>query len=100
MAKRLIWTTEALNNRKEIFEYWTNRNQSKSYSSRLNKIFNEHIELVLKYPEIGMRTNNKDIFTKTVRDYQIIYLSLQNSIMILSIWDTRQDSNKLKYEGF
>lgn len=61
MAKRLIWTPQAQNNRIEIFEYWNNRNKSKIYSKRLNDIFREHIEIILKYPNIGVSTDIENV---------------------------------------
>lgn len=39
MAKRLIWTEDAQNDRKEIFGYFNNRNKSKKYSQKLNLLF-------------------------------------------------------------
>ena len=96
MVKRLIWTVEAQQNRIEIFEYWNNRNKSKIYSRKLNEIFNEYIYLILKHPDIGMTTNIENVRNKTVKDYQIIYLIEEQSIILLAIWDTRQNPDLLK----
>ena len=96
MAKRLIWTPQAQNNRIEIFEYWNNRNKSKIYSRKLNDIFSEHIEIILKYPNIGLPTDIENVRSRTVRDYQIIYFDTHDSIIILAIWDSRQNPDKLK----
>ena len=40
MVRRLIWSVEARNSRKSIFEYWNNHNKSKVYSNKLNLLFN------------------------------------------------------------
>lgn len=95
MAKGLIWTQEALKNRIEIFEYWDNRNKSKTYSRKLNAIFNEHIDIILKYPYIGYETETENVRCRTVRDYKIIYLNSGNHIVLLAIWDSRQNPTKL-----
>ena len=95
MAKRLIWTSEALKNRIEIFEYWNDRNKSKTYSRKLNAIFNEHIDIILKHPHIGYETKTENIRCRTVRDYQIIYFNSDSEIVILAIWDSRQNPAKL-----
>jgi toxin YoeB len=95
MAKRLIWTLEAQNNRIEIFEYWNNRNKSKTFSRKLNEILREHIHLILNHPEIGILSDIENIRLKTVRDYQIVYLETEKEIVILAIWDSRQNPNKL-----
>jgi len=96
MAKRLIWSTNAQNDRIEIFGYWNNRNKSKIYSRKLNEIFREHIEIILRYPDIGLPTDIENVRSRTVRDYQIIYLIRDVSIIILAIWDNRQNPDKLK----
>jgi len=74
MAERLIWSTNAQSDRIEIFEYWNNRNKSKIYSRKLNEIFREHIEIILRYPDIGLPTDIENVRSRTVRDYQIVYL--------------------------
>ncbi len=44
MAKRTIkWTEKANFERKEILKYWINRNESKTYSIKLNKLFVEAV---------------------------------------------------------
>jgi len=96
MAKRLIWSNKAQINRKEIFEYWNNRNKSKVYSRKLNLIFNKHINLILKYPYIGISSDIDNVYLKTVRDFQIIYFVSPDTIVILEIWDSRQNPDKLK----
>ena len=51
MAKRLKWTEFSKSQRKDILEYWNNRNKSKAYSRKLNKLFDEIAKLILEYPE-------------------------------------------------
>ncbi len=53
MAKQIIWSRKAQNDRKEIFRYWNKRNKSKLYSKKLNKLFKEAVKLISEYPEIG-----------------------------------------------
>jgi len=56
MAKRIIWSRRAQNDRISIFEYWNKRNKSKVYSKKLNRLFNEGVKLISEYPEIGKPT--------------------------------------------
>lgn len=98
MVKRLIWSTNAQNNRIEIFEYWNNRNKSNTYSRKLNEIFREHIEIILRHPDIGLPTDIENVRSRTVRDYQIIYLIRNLNIVIVAIWDSRQNPDKLKID--
>lgn len=96
MAKRLKWTDFAVSQRKDILEYWNLRNQSKVYSQKLNQLFNETSLMILKNPEIGIKISGTEARGKLVKDYEIIYINLKNSIEIISVFDTRQNPEKLK----
>ena len=60
MARRLIWSPEARNSRKNIFDYWNNRNKSKVYSRKLNSLFNTNLKIVIQLPEFGKPTFRED----------------------------------------
>ncbi len=96
MVKRLMWATTAKIQRKEILEYWTNRNKSKSYSRKLNKLFKECAEMITRYPEIGVELPDQNCRKRLIRDFYFIYTSTENEIEIVTIWDTRQNPEKLK----
>lgn len=97
MARDIIWSERAQNDRKAIFLYWNERNQSNIYSKKLNTLFTKAIDLVAVYPEIGRPTDDKNARIKIVRDYFIIYeLSTNQNIVILTIWDNRQNPERLR----
>ncbi len=96
MAKQVIWSRLALKDRISILEYWINRNQSTSYSKRLNEIFENTAELVCKHPTIGKMTTIQDVRIKIVLDYYFTYKITDIKIEILTIWDSRQDPGKLE----
>lgn len=52
MARRLIWSVTAQNSRKNLFDYWNNRNKSKVYSNKLNSLFNENLKSVVQFPDL------------------------------------------------
>ena len=91
MARRLIWSVEARNSRKNIFEYWNNRNKSKVFSNKLNLLFNTNIQIVLKLPEFGHPTKNESDKFIIVSHFEIIYKITEKEIVVLDIWDTRQN---------
>jgi plasmid stabilization system protein ParE len=91
MVRRLIWTVEARNSRKNIFEYWNNRNKSKVYSNKLNLLFNENLKIVIKLPEFGKPTYYPEIKYIIISHFEIIYKITQTEIVVIDIWDTRQD---------
>lgn len=94
MVRRLIWTVEARNSRKNIFEYWNNRNKSKLYSTKLNTLFIESLKIALNYPDFGKPTTYPDIKLIVVSHFEIIYKVTESEIVVLDIWDTRQNPIK------
>ena len=97
MVKQIIWSKKAQTDRKEIFKYWNKENKSNRYSKKLNELFKEAVRLIAEYPEIGKFTDNKNARIKIVRDYLIIYeIDERGYLLILTIWDSRQNPKKLE----
>ena len=96
MAKRIIWTPNARDEKKKILAYWLKRNKSNVYPKKLNTLFKQAIYLIANKPIPRRITDFEDVYVKIVRDYKIFFKEDENSIYIISIWDTRQDPNKLK----
>ncbi len=96
MAKKIVWSIKAQNDRKEIFTYWNARNQSTVYSRKLNVLIIEAIKAISNFPNIGKLTGYKNTRVKIVRDYLIVYKELDSEIIILTIWDSRQNPLKLQ----
>ena len=91
MVRRLIWTIEARESRKKIFDYWNNRNKSKIYSNKLNVLFNEILKIVTKLPEFGCSTTNEDLKFVIISHFEIFYKINDSEIVVLDILDTRQN---------
>ena len=88
MAKQVVWSRRALDDRKQILDYWRNRNKSNTYSKKLNQLFEEAIKIIVDFPKIGKPTDDKNARIKVVRDYIIIYEETDTHLRILTIWDT------------
>lgn len=96
MAKRkIIWTLKANQERKEILTYWIERNQSKTYSLKLNKLIKDTVQLVAQYPHSGRETTFKNVRVKIIRNYLLFYESTQTTLVILTIWDSRRSERSL-----
>lgn len=95
MVKRIIWSLRAHEDRIKILEYWKFRTQSNTYQKKLNKQFIEAIQIIKKHPKIGKLTDNQNVRIKIVKDYLIIYEELNDAIHLLTIWDSRQNPEKL-----
>ncbi|TAL67068.1 MAG: type II toxin-antitoxin system RelE/ParE family toxin [Bacteroidetes bacterium] len=96
MAKRVIWSLQAHINRKEILQYWNERNKSNHYSRKLNEIIENSITQISIFPKIGIPTDFENVRCKTLKDYRIFYKVDSNSISILSIWDCRRNPDKIE----
>lgn len=96
MVKRVVWTTLAFNQKKDILHYWKIRNKSNVYCIKLDFLFKRAIQIISEYPKIGRLTDDKNLRVKIVRDYLIFYAEYDNEIVILSVWDNRQNPDKLK----
>ena len=97
MVKRqIIWTHRANEERKEILSYWIQRNKSKVFSSKLNKLIIESLRLTAQFPETGRKTTLDNVRVKIVREYLLFYEVTDTALIILSIWDNRRDEKSLK----
>lgn len=94
-ARKINWTKEANFERKEILTYWINRNKSKTYSIKLNKLFINTLKQISDDPKIGRKTNFENVRVKIVRDYLLFYEFETKQIKVLALWDGRRDSNKI-----
>ncbi len=90
-TREVKWTEKAVRTRKSIFKYWNNRNKSKIYSSKLSHLFNEGLKIVAEFSESSDESSKKDVRLKLVRDYYLVYQITIDSIIVLDIWDTRQN---------
>lgn len=96
MAKRVVWSRRAQSDRKQILDYWRNRTKSNSYSVKLNELFKESVKIIIDFPQIGKPTDIGDARIKIVKDYLIIYEETEKQILILTIWDSRQNPEEFK----
>jgi len=83
MAKQIIWSLRADNDRIKIFEYWNSRNKSSTFSKKLNSLFNRAVELLANHSSIGKPTEIQNVKIKVVRDYLIIYEDTPELLMML-----------------
>lgn len=91
MDRVIVWNIDAQNSRKALFFYWNKRNKSREYSKKLNLQFLEALKLVSKIPETGIQTELINIRLKLVSHFEIIYSITETEIVVLDIWDFRQN---------
>ncbi len=96
MAKQVIWSRIAKQQRRDILKYWTQRNKSNEYSKKLEKLFKEASKRISQTAHIGRQSDDKFVRIKIVRDYLLIYEISNDLIFVLLLWDGRQNPERLK----
>lgn len=97
VARRIVWSTSAKLLLKIIFEYFNFRNKSKIYSLKLNAFIQTELKKLLQQPNIGKKTDLINVRGLLIENYYIFYEINETHIIILSVWDTRQNPKRLKY---
>lgn len=96
MAERIIiWTSTAKLELKFILEYYNLRNKSKTYSQKLLRTIQTEIKLLVQQPFIGKKTDTINVRGLLIENFIIFYEVNENHIIILSIWETRQNPTRL-----
>ncbi|MDV2459740.1 addiction module toxin RelE [Elizabethkingia anophelis] len=95
-ARKIIWMQKANIERRDILEYWIDRNKSKKFSTKLNKLIVGTIKQIAENPGIGRKTNLENVRVKIIRDYLLFYEFDENYLKILTLWDGRRDENSLQ----
>lgn len=91
----VIWTNNAIKQRDYIFDYWNKRNKSLTYSTRLNKLIYDRIDLIKINHKIGIETDFNLIRKISIGHYSILYKLKLPKIYIIAFWDNRQDPRDL-----
>jgi len=96
MAKRkIIWSNRARESRYDILKFYFRRNKTKIYSIKLNKQINKELQLILKYPELGIKTDVEGVRGLIFGNFIIFYELNKNVIIVHYVWDSRQNPEKL-----
>ena len=95
-ARKIIWMQKANIERRDILEYWIDRNKSKKFSIKLNKLIVGTIKQIAENAGIGRKTNLENIRVKIIRDYLLFYEFDESYLKVLTLWDGRRDENSLQ----
>uniref|UniRef100_UPI00338E8A33 type II toxin-antitoxin system RelE/ParE family toxin n=1 Tax=Algoriphagus sp. TaxID=1872435 RepID=UPI00338E8A33 len=97
MGKRkLIWSHLAKIRLFEILDFYTHRNKSSDFSKKLYREFYQKLRLTINNPELGIKTDFDSIRGVIVRDFILFYELSPDHIIVHTVWDTRQNPEKLK----
>lgn len=97
MAQRqVIWSHRARIRLYEILGYFAERNKSHTYSVKLFQRISKQLKLAAAQPDLGIRTDVEDVRGLIVDDYIVFYEAATDRIIVHTVWDCRQDPDKLK----
>jgi plasmid stabilization system protein ParE len=88
---KIEWSVEARIDFLGILEFYVKRNNSVSYSRKLNSEINKHIKLLSSNPFLGVETDIKSVRTLIHNHFQLIYEIYDKTIVIVMIWDNRRN---------
>jgi len=97
MAKRkIIWSNRAKIRLFAILDFYILRNNSKTYSIKLQKLISKEVNLLLKQPDLGLKTSEDTTRGLIIENYIVYYEITDDKIIIHTIWDSRQNpDNKI-----
>ena len=95
VKRKVVWTETAIRQRREIFKYWNERNQSKLYSKKLLSLIFNHIQIISTNPEAFKETEIGPIRESAMGHFSLYYITSEVQIVIVAFWDNRQDPDKL-----
>ena len=97
MAKqKIVWSHRGRIKLYEVLEFYSDRNKSKTYSKKLYTKFSKELSLLLKQPEIGIKTELETVRGLIVDEYILFYEVTSEMIIVHTIWDSRQNPEDLK----
>jgi toxin YoeB len=99
MVGRIIWSKQATEIFHCILVYYAKKTGSKTYSSRLNQQIRKSVVRLKSHPLIGKQTEYESIHELSEGNFKIIYQIRKNEIVILMIWDNRQNPADLQIES-
>ena len=96
MAKRIVWSKKASEERFEILNFWVSKTGSKKYSRKLEAKLRETIRNVSDNNYLGKATDIEGVRLSVVSNYLIFYEIKSEHIEILTIFDSRRDRSDIK----
>lgn len=94
-GRKVIWSPRAKRKLYIILEYFAERNQSNVYSLKLYNLFHKELAILKQNPELGIKTDLKNVRGLIVLDYTLFYEITGKNIIVYTLWDNRQDPDDL-----
>jgi len=96
VKRKIIWSNKARIKFIKILEFYAEKNNSKAYSGKLYQRINKELNILIKQPDIGIKTEIEPVRGLIIDDYIIFYEYDNKTIIIHTIWDCRQNPDDLR----
>jgi plasmid stabilization system protein ParE len=96
MTKNVVWSRRAEIDMTEIKAFYDKRNKSTAYSDKLLKAFQNTADLIEKYPHLGRLSSYDRVRGVVVSNFILFYEILEKHVLILTVWDCRQNPEQLE----
>jgi plasmid stabilization system protein ParE len=94
MAKRkIVWSNRAKIRLYAFLDFYIVRNKSKTYSIKLQKLISKEVNLLLKQPDVGLKTSEDTTRGLIIGNYIVYYEITEDKIIIHTLWDSRQKTD-------
>ncbi|TXK52005.1 type II toxin-antitoxin system RelE/ParE family toxin [Pontibacter qinzhouensis] len=94
-GKEIRWSLKAIQDKIAILDYWMNRNKSKAYSQKLDRLFDRALNSAARNPASGKKTDYRNVRIRIVSHYLIFYLIQEKHIEVVRILDSRRNLSSL-----
>jgi plasmid stabilization system protein ParE len=92
---KIIWSIKASAQLHAILEYYVERNKSTTYSAKLYSKINQQVNLLIKHPSLGIKTELEFVRGLIIDNYIVYYKIQQDQIVIHTVWDSRRNPQTL-----
>lgn len=96
MAKRIVWTLQAKDDRREILTYWFERTGNKKYSQKLAYQFRETVKYIATHNYLGRATDIESVRVAVSGNYLIFYKLSDELVEVITAFDSRRNPEALK----
>lgn len=95
--RKIVWAPSAINELKQVLDFYIERNGSKAYSIKLMNELRDYINTLSSNPYLGRPSSDFKTRVLVFKAHLIFYQNRAGRIEIVSFWDNRQNQQKRKY---
>lgn len=91
VERKIIWIKNAEKELKDILDFYLIKTYSSTYPEYLLDKVKDVIDKIKTFPKIGKKTNSDNIRVCTFDNFQIFYKLKNDTVYIISFWDSRRN---------